>query len=106
MMYSEFIEISGISEKYITMREYTDMVEPVYTHCELSKADFCKLLNEIIEKMVYPVVEQKMHSLSMEEKLIMIEDLKGADQIKERVQKVDAEARKLAYQYMKLYLLM
>ena len=46
MMYSEFIEISGKSEKYITYPEYTTYIEPIYMQSEMNKQDFVKLLED------------------------------------------------------------
>ncbi len=97
MMYSEFLKYSGKSEQYISYTEYSEMIEQTYNYCELSKQQFCKMLNDVFDKLVYPAVEQAIHRLSMEEKLTMVDNLAGADRIKERIQKVYLEARKLAY---------
>ena len=35
MMYSEFINISGKSESYISFAEYSTFIEPVYMECTL-----------------------------------------------------------------------
>lgn len=43
-----------------------------------------------------------MHSLSLEDKLMYLEC--GSQQIQEYLERIDFEARKLAYQYLKLML--
>ena len=39
MMYSEFLTLTSKTENYISFTEYTNEIEPIYTDCELSKAD-------------------------------------------------------------------
>lgn len=50
MMYSEFLTLTGKTENYISFTEYTNEIEPIYTDCGLSKADFINLMNEAFEK--------------------------------------------------------
>lgn len=66
MMYSEFIEMSGNSESYISFKEYTEEIEPIE------------------DKLTY------IHS--------------ECSDIENHIKLVDLQARKLAYQYMRLYL--
>ena len=101
MMYSEFISLSGKTEKYISYAEYSTFIEPIYMECELSKQEFVALLNDTFYKIVYPVVEKTIHNLSMNDKLSLIEC--NSDSIRQKLEKVDFEARKIAYEYMKLY---
>ena len=35
MMYNEFLELSGKSESYISYKEYTEEIEPIYMACDL-----------------------------------------------------------------------
>ena len=35
MMYSEFVEMSGKSESYISLTEYTEEIEPIYMNCDI-----------------------------------------------------------------------
>ena len=102
MMYSEFIDMSGKSESYISFSEYSTLIEPIYMECELSKKEFIAVMKEAFEKLVYPVVEKFIHNLPIEDKLLLIHDYNF--DVSERIAKVDLEARKLAYQYMKLML--
>lgn len=105
MMYSEFIEMSrwsGNTENYISYVEYTTFIEPIYVECELSKQEFIALLEETFEKLVYPVVERAIHKLSMDEKLELIDY--RSDRIMSSVKAIDFKARKVAYEYMKMYL--
>ena len=43
-----------------------------------------------------------MHSLSLEDKIMYLEC--GSQQVQEYLERIDFEARKLAYQYLKLML--
>lgn len=103
MMYHEFIEKSQFTEKYISYAEYTDYIEPIYMGADQipTKEEFIKLLNDTFKRMVYPVVEKAIKTSSLDAKLDLIE---GGSELRECVSKVDYEARKLAYQYMKLML--
>lgn len=102
MMYSEFIELSGKTEKYISFAEYTTFIEPIYmdSNCT-TKQDFISMLNEVFEKIVYPAVEKAIHNLSLNDKLSIIEC--NSATVTEKIEKVDFEARKIAYEYLKLY---
>lgn len=101
MMYSEFIEMSSKTEKYISYVEYSTFIEPIYMECELSKAEFITLLNETFTKIVYPAVEKAIHNLLLIDKLSIIDCC--AETIVSKLEKVDFEARKIAYEYMRLY---
>ena len=103
MMYHEFIEKSNFTEKYISYTEYTDYIEPIYMGADQipTKEEFIKLLNDAFERMVYPVVEKVIEASTLDAKLDLIE---GGSELRERASKVDHEARRLAYQYMKLML--
>lgn len=112
MMYSEFLELSNKTENYISYTEYTNEIEPIYTDCELSKADFIKLMNEAFEKIVYPAVEKKIHKLPSNFKYCLAfeskydnnpEVTRTAQVARERVEKIDRAARKAAYEYMKVF---
>lgn len=100
MMYSEFLEISGRPEKYISFVEYTSLIEPIYMDCELPKKDFIAIMNEGFEKIVDPAVEKAVRDLPMEDKLRMAYD--DAPEIMEQIAKVDFQARLVAYEYLKL----
>ena len=70
MMYNEFLELSGKSESYISYKEYTEEIEPIYMACDLpTKEDFIKAFNETFERIVYPIVENTISNFSTEEKL-------------------------------------
>ena len=100
MMYSEFLEIFGRPEKYISFVEYTSLIEPIYMDCGLSKKDFIAVMNEGFDKIVNPAVEKAIRDLPMEDKLRMAYD--DAPEIMEQIAKVDFQARLVAYEYMKL----
>ena len=104
MMYSEFIEISNFTEQYISFTEYTTYIEPIYMVADQipTKQEFITLLEDTFKSLVNPVVEKAMHSLSLEDKLMYLEC--GSQQIQEYLERIDFEARKLAYQYLKLML--
>lgn len=103
MMYHEFIEKSQFTENYISYAEYTDYIEPIYMRADQipTKEAFIELLNDTFEMMVYPVVEKAIKTSTLDMKLDLIN---GGSELRERVSKVDYEARKLAYQYMTLML--
>ena len=104
MMYSEFIEISEYGENYITFTEYHDYVEPIYMECDLSKQDFVALLKETIRQMIEPVVQRAIQSIPLPDKLAIAFSDKEPVELLERIAKIDFEARKLVYQYLKLML--
>lgn len=105
MMYSEFINISGKSESYISFVEYSAFIEPVYMECRESKRDFCCIFNQIFSKIVPPLVERAIGNLSMKEKFDYLNKEGDYDEIVEKLDKIDLEARKLVYQYLKLALI-
>lgn len=104
MMYSEFIEHSNFTEHYISFTEYTTYIEPIYMVADQipTKQEFITLLEDTFKSLVNPVIEKSMHSLSLEDKLMYLEC--GSQQIQEYLERIDFEARKLAYQYLKLML--
>ena len=104
MMYSEFIEISNFTEQYISFAEYTTYIEPIYIGADQipTKQEFMSRLRDAFKILVNPVVEKAMHSLSLEDKLTYLEC--GSQQVQDHLSKVDFEARKLAYQYLRLTL--
>lgn len=104
MMYCEFIDISEYGENYITFTEYQDYVEPIYMECDMSKQDFVVLLKETMHQMVSPVVERAIHSLPLPDKLAIAFSDEEPVELLDRIAKIDFEARKLVYQYLKLML--
>ena len=105
MMYSEFINISGKSESYISFAEYSTFIEPVYMECRENKRDFCCIFNRIFSKIVPPLVERAIENLNTKEKFYYLNKEGDYDEILEKLDKIDLEARKLAYQYLKLALI-
>ena len=104
MMYCEFIEISEYGESYITFTEYHDYIEPIYMECDMSKQDFVALLKETIHQMVEPVVQRAIQSVSLPDKLAIAFSAEEPVELLERIARIDFEARKLVYQYLKLML--
>ena len=104
MMYSEFINISEYGENYITFTEYHDYVEPIYMDADMSKQDFVALLKETIHQMVSLVVERAIHSISLPDKLAIVFSDEEPVELLDHIAKIDFEARKLVYQYLKLML--
>ena len=104
MMYSEFIELSGKTENYISFVEYSTFIEPIYMAADQipTKQEFIAILRDAFKSLVNPVVEKAMHSLSLEDKIMYLEC--GSQQVQEYLERIDFEARKLAYQYLKLML--
>ena len=103
MMYSEFIEMSGKSEGYISYKEYTEDIESIYMGCDIpTKQEFIEFFNEVFEEMVYPIIKNTIHRLSLEEKLAYIDG--ENPEFETHIKLVDLQARQLAYQYMRLYL--
>ena len=69
MMYNEFLELSGKSESYISYKEYTEEIEPIYMACDLpTKQDFIKVFKETFERIVYPIIENTISKYTTEEK--------------------------------------
>lgn len=104
MMYTEFIEISDFTEQYISFAEYTTYIEPIYMAADQlpSKQEFITFLRNSFDLLVYPVVKKAIHNLPLTDKFTYLDF--GSQQIQEHLYKVDFEARKLAYQYMRLML--
>jgi len=104
MIYSEFIEHSNFTEQYISFTEYTTYIEPIYMVADQipTKQEFITLLEDTFKSLVNPVIEKAMHGLSLEDKLMYLEY--GSQQVQEYLERIDFEARKLAYQYLKLML--
>ena len=102
MMYNEFLELSGKSESYISYKEYTEEIEPIYMACDLpTKEDFIKAFNETFERIVYPIVENTISNFSTEEKLAYLYSFRR-EEMDESVRMFDRKARQIAYDYMKL----
>ena len=78
MMYCEFIDISEYGENYITFTEYHEMVEPV--------------------------VQRAIHNIPLPDKLAIAFSDEEPVELLDRIAKIDFEARKLVYQYLKLML--
>lgn len=57
MMYSEFLDKTGFTEKYISYTMYTDFIEPCYMESSLAKEIFCKRFYKLHKKLVVPAVE-------------------------------------------------
>ena len=104
MMYCEFIDISEYGENYITFTEYHDYIEPIYMDADMSKQDFVALLKETIHQRVSPVVERAIHSLPLPDKLAIAFSDEEPVELLDHIAKIDFEARKLVYQYLKLML--
>lgn len=103
MMYSEFIEMSGKSESYISFKEYTEEIEPIYMNCDIpNKQEFIELFKNVFKKIVYPIVNNLISTMPIEDKLTYIHS--ECSDIENHIKLVDLQARKLAYQYMRLYL--
>lgn len=102
MMYGEFLEISGKTEKYISYREYTDCIEPIYMESNCTtKYEFISLLNETFEKLVYPAVEKAFKSMTTDAKYDYIMGGNN-NNVQEVAERIDKEARQIAYEYLKL----
>lgn len=104
MMYSEFINISEYGENYITFTEYHDYVEPIYMECDLSKQDFIGLLKNTIHQFVEPIVERAINNLPLPDKLVLAFSDEEPVEFVDRIARIDFEARKVVYQYLKLML--
>lgn len=90
-------------ECYISYREYTEDIEPIYMDCKLdTKQEFIKFFNETFEKMVYPVVEKILDDLPLTDTWEYVYG--NRSDIQEKLETADDKARHLAYQYMRLYL--
>lgn len=105
MMYDEFLELSGKSESYISYKEYTEEIEPIYMACELpTKQDFVKVFNDAFKRIVYPIVENSISNFTTEEKLAYLYSFQR-EETDETIKIFDRKARQIAYDYMKLYLM-
>jgi len=70
----------------------------------MSKQDFVALLKETMHQMVSPVVERAIHSLPLPDKLAIAFSDEVPVELLDHIAKIDFEARKLVYQYLKLML--
>lgn len=95
MMYNEFLELSGKSESYISYKEYTEEIEPIYMACDLpTKQDFIKVFKETFERIVYPIIENTISKYTTEEKLAYLYDFQR-EEIDESVRMFDRKARQI-----------
>ena len=83
MMYSEFIELANIPEDKLTYKTYSEVIEPMYMNCNLSKQDFVKLINVdtlvrlydnpySIKKTIVKEFSQGIKNISLIEKLFEV----------------------------------
>lgn len=63
-----------------------------------------KAFNETFERIVYPIVENTISNFSTEEKLAYLYSFRR-EEMDESVRMFDRKARQIAYDYMKLYLM-
>lgn len=101
MMYNEFLEKFGCTESYITYAEYTEKIEPIYMNMrdKLSQREFCDLLHDAFEKIVYPTVKRAFKAHTTAEK---VDYINGNSDLGAVVEKVDEKARYIAYDYTRL----
>lgn len=62
MMYNEFIKLTGWAEDYMSYKEYTDFIEPIYMNGSLNKREFCKALYKAHNRYVNKPVEMAIVS--------------------------------------------
>lgn len=68
MMYNEFIDLTGYEENYITYKDYTENIEPVYMESDLDKKQFCKAFCKAHDKCVNTAVNMAISAKTLEEK--------------------------------------
>lgn len=79
MMYSEFLEKTQFTEKFITFTMYTNYIEPIYTYSSLATKDiFCKEFRKLYDKNIFTVSEFLLKCKSTNNK---IEYLNGNNEI-------------------------
>ena len=85
MMYSEFIELANIPEDKLTYKTYSEVIEPMYMNCNLSKQDFVKLINinalvenfdnpYSVKKTIVKEFSQGIKNISLIEKLFELDN--------------------------------
>ena len=99
MMYNEFINLSKMSESYISYSEYATEIEPIYVNSNCAtKADFMKLFEEAFKKIVYPTVEKAIKAKSLDEKADYVFNCDS--RFEDKITEIDKQARKIAYEYL------
>ena len=64
MLYSEFLELSGLTENQVTVETYASVIEPMYQALpNLSKQQFVKLINVFELKQSFPNIERTLHKM-------------------------------------------
>ena len=85
MMYSEFIELANIPEDKLTYKTYSEVIEPMYMNCNISKQDFVKLINidtlvrlydnpYSVKKTIVKEFNQGIKNISLIEKLFELDN--------------------------------
>lgn len=101
MMYSEFIELTQVSENYISYAEYTMFIEPIYMDCKLpNKQEFCKMWKDMYRQFVFPAVEKTIRNMALSEKEAYV--FENSREVAVAIEAKDFEARKIMYQYLEL----
>lgn len=64
MLYSEFLELSGLTENQVTVETYATVIEPMYHALpNLSKQQFVKLINGFELKQSFPNIERTLRKM-------------------------------------------
>ena len=64
MLYSEFLELSGLTENQVTVETYANVIEPMYQALpNLSKQQFVKLINVFELKQSFPNIERTLYKM-------------------------------------------
>lgn len=64
MLYSEFLELSGLTENQVTVETYANVIEPMYQALpNLSKQQFVKLINQYELKQNFPNIELTLRKM-------------------------------------------
>lgn len=64
MLYSEFLELSGLTENQVTVETYASVIEPMYQALpNLSKQQFVKLINGFELKQSFPNIERTLRKM-------------------------------------------
>lgn len=102
MLYSEFIELSGLSENLISYGEYKNFIEPIYMENEnINKMDFVNKLIECLDDISVKSVMKLIGSINKVDRANL---LSGRGKEAEKFKTFYAASRKIAYNMLRINL--
>ncbi|MCC8015427.1 MAG: hypothetical protein LIO87_09540 [Eubacterium sp.] len=101
MMYSEFLELSGKEEAYISFTEYTNEIEPIYMNSScLNKREFIRAFKKTFRTIVQTAIETAYNKIPSDIKEAYV--FSNDNTLERQLEVIDREARQIGYKYLEL----